>query len=120
MSSHKSINKNKECCSFYVDQLKLYLESFNYKIIIECNDINTDFALMFYAPAVISNGSSMSFMSGFFGNGIFISEGHFREIDGKIEKNNNHGDWLVEGYSILHKDVKNYYDKEEVLKLLLQ
>ena len=110
-TAHRSNNKNKKACEIYLNGIKNYIESIGYKVIIQSNSKEEDFATLFYAPAVISPGSSFSFMSGFFNNGIFISEGHMSIC-------NNCGKWLVRGYGIEHKKVNNYYDTTDVIKLL--
>jgi hypothetical protein len=116
-NQHRACDKKKKSCSIYLDSLKKYLEDLGYKILIECNHEFHDFAKLFYAPAVISNGSSFAFMSGFFGFGIFISEGHFTEKE-PIIYCYDCGSWLKHGYSILHKDVKNYHDEKDVIQKL--
>lgn len=108
---HNSSIKNKEACEIYTQSLKNYIESIGYKVIIQSKSAAQDFATLFYAPAVISSGSSFSFMSGFFSDGIFISEGH-----GSLCTTCNK--WLVRGYSIDHKNVNNYYDTDNVITLL--
>jgi hypothetical protein len=110
-TDHRSNIKNKEACKIYLNGIKNYIESIGYKVIIQSKSKEEDFATLFYAPAVISPGSSFSFMSGFFNNSIFISEGHMSIC-------NNCGKWLVRGYSIEHKKVNNYYDTTDVIKLL--
>jgi hypothetical protein len=108
---HKSSNINREACKIYTQSLKKYIESIGYKVIIQSKSADQDFATLFYAPAVISSGSSFSFMSGFFSDGIFISEGHQSLCT-------DCGKWLVHGYSIDHKNVKSYHDTDNVISLL--
>jgi hypothetical protein len=109
--THKSNNKNREACKLYTQSLKRYIESIGYKVIIQSKSADQDFATLFYAPVVISPGSSFSFMSGFFSDGIFISEGH-RSLCTDCDE------WLVRGYSIDHKNVKSYHDTDNVISLL--
>ena len=111
-SIHRSNNKNREACEIYTQSLKKYIESIGYKVIIQSKSADQDFATLFYAPAVISSGSSYSFMSGFFSDGLFISEGHSNSLC------TNCSEWLVRGYSIDHKDVKSYHDTDKVISLL--
>jgi hypothetical protein len=108
---HRSNINNKEACDIYLNGIKNYIESIGYKVIIQSKSKEEDFATLFYAPAVISPGSSFSFISGFFNDGIFISEGHQSLCT-------NCGKWLVSGYGIDHKKVKNYYDTSNVLSIL--
>ena len=116
-NTHLSNEKNMNACDIYVNELKKYIVNLGYNVNIESYSNIDDFAMMFYAPAVISTHSSFSFMSGFFGMGKFISAGHFYEL-GTIEKCDNCDDWLYKGYDLLHKDVINYYDTETVIKQL--
>jgi hypothetical protein len=110
-SVHRSNNKNREACEIYTQSLKEYIESIGYKVIIQSKSADQDFATLFYAPAVISSGSSFSFMSGFFSDGLFISEGHKSTCG-------NCSEWLLHGYSIDHKNVKSYHDTDKVILLL--
>ncbi len=116
-NSHKSNVKNKKCCDIYLNSLIKYLESFGYTIIEQCNSNIDDFATIFYSPYVITAGSSFSFFSGFFNDGLYFSEGH-NLLYNESKKCENCNDWLYKGYSILHSQIKNYYDIEDVLKLL--
>lgn len=117
MSCNTHINNNTEKCNQYTQSLKKYLEDLGYNVIMSCGTNIDDFATIFYSPASISNGSSFSFMSGYFGNGIFISEGHVDEHN--INKKCTNCNWLKSGYTLLHKDVDNYYDTDTVIKQLL-
>ena len=116
-SFHNAGKDNQEKCNIYIDSLKSYLESIGYKVIVQCDTNIDDFATIFYAPAVISTGGSFSFMSGYFGNGIFISEGHYQE-EKEDTKCKTCKSWLKSGYSIDHKDVKDYYDTTSVIEKL--
>ena len=113
-SSHNSDENNKKTCGSYTDYLKQYIESINYKVDVNCSDEIEDFATIFYAPGVISTSSSFSFMSGFFGNGIFI---------GINQDEENHcmncNDWLYKGYNLSHSFVSDYNNVDDVRKLLL-
>jgi hypothetical protein len=115
--SHLSNASNLEKCDIYLQSLKKHIESLGYEVIMKCNDTIDDFASIFYAPAVISTPSSYSFMSGFFGDGIFISEGHYIE-DVPNTTCLDCEPWLKNGYSINHKQVADYYDTDNVIKLL--
>jgi hypothetical protein len=113
---HKSTDKNSTACNIYAESLKTYLEDLGYIVDVKCSSNLDDFATMFYAPAVISTCSSFSFMAGFFSNGIFISEGHFES--GNERRCNDCGEWLKSGYSIEHHNIEDYYNTENVIKLL--
>jgi hypothetical protein len=113
---HKSTDLNSEKCNIYAESLKTYLENLGYIVDVKCSSNLEDFATIFYAPAIISTCSSFSFMSGFFSDGLFISEGHY--ASGSNIKCNDCGDWLKNGYSIEHHDVMDYYDTDSVIKML--
>lgn len=112
---HNSSEENRTACDKYLSSLVDYLSSLGYTVEMQCKSNVEDFASLFYAPVVISTGGSYSFMSGFFGNGIFISEGHGLEDD---ETKCTDCEWLKNGYSLKHEDVKDYYDTDNVISIL--
>lgn len=109
-SKWKATDEMKTACNEYVNLLKNEIGNTRVNI-IECRDVLEDFARMFYAPLVVSTGSSMSFMAGYFGNGKFVTGGHFDEND--QSKNCLICDYSPET-NLLHSDVENYYDVDEV------
>jgi hypothetical protein len=111
---HNSSEENRTACEKYLSSLSDYLTSLGYMVEMQCKSNVEDFASLFYAPVVISTGGSFSFMSGFFGHGIFISEGH--SID-KHETKCTECEWLKSGYSLNHEDVKDYYDTDNVISI---
>ena len=118
-SFHRSDDAIKKSCAIYTKSLCDYLKSINYEPIVECNKNSEDFATLFYAPAVISIGSSFSFMSGFFGKGLFYSGGHREEKEKKpgctlCDK------WLITKYELKHSMVDDYHDTDKVIQLLAQ
>lgn len=116
-SFHRSDDSIKQACEKYTNSLSDYLKSINYEPMIECNKNIEDFATLFYAPVVISSGSSFSFMSGFFGKGIFYSGGHIDEhvvVPGCTQCNN----WLFTNYEVKHSDIDDYYDTKTVISIL--
>lgn len=117
---HRSDERSKKACSMYLQSLLEYLGSLGYITHLQCKSNLFDFATLFYAPIVISAGSSFSFMSAYFGNGVFISEGHFTDKPNKkdVKLCLDCGDWLKRGYSIFHEDVVDYYDTELVISKL--
>jgi hypothetical protein len=118
-SFHLSDNKDQACCSTYTNSLSDYLKNISYDTIVECNTNIADFATLFYAPAVISGGSSFSFISGFCGKGIFISGGHREEADTITNlKCDNCSTWLQNADDIKHKDIDDYYNTDAVIKVL--
>ena len=112
---HNSSEENRTACEKYLSSLVDYLSSLGYTVEMQCKSNVEDFASLFYAPVVISTGGSFSFMSGFFGNGIFLSEGHGLEDD---ETKCTDCEWLKNGYSLKHEDVKDYYDTDNVISIL--
>lgn len=112
---HLSNNKNKDSCNNYIHKLKDSLN--NYEINIECNSNVDDFVTLFYAPAVISTLSSFSFMSGYFGNGIYIQPNMLSEDN--IEFCDN-CELNYSGYNIPHNKVDDYHNVDEVYKLLIE
>lgn len=124
---HNSSSDYMTNCQVYKASLIQYLKgSLGLTVIARCGTPVQDFATMFYAPVVLSAGSSFSFMSGFFGHGIFLSEGHFTDLSGKPSKKYKNskgcqddcGEWLRTGYSIMHSEVDSYQDTDHVISLL--
>ena len=111
-STHRSNINQQESCKKYSGSLSDYLNSIGYQCETICNSNIDDFAMLFYAPAVISTSSSYSFMGGFFGNGIFLST---ENLLGKCDSCN---DWMLYGYNLPHKDVDDYLDYNSVISLL--
>lgn len=116
-SFHRSDDNNKHACETYTNSLSDYLKSINYEPFIECNKNIEDFATLFYAPAVISIGSSFSFMSGFFGKGKFYSGGHIDEND-KKSNCTLCNKWLITDYDVKHSSINDYYDTKKVISIL--
>jgi hypothetical protein len=124
--------KQRNACKYYTEYIKEELSPIKVNINSCNNSVIEDFAKMFYAPLTISAGSSMTFMAGYLGNGIY-KEGLSRECvkgqipqnlieigycDGFEEKNRSK---IYEGevdYTLYHADVKDYYDTEAVRKQL--
>lgn len=111
-TEHLSNEKNKETCQGYVNLLKKELKHFN--PVIKCGTNVDDFVSMFYAPLVISTQSSFSFMSGYFGNGIYIEPN-------TMIANKECADCESEykGYNVPHSDVEDYHNIEKVYSLLI-
>lgn len=113
--THLSDEKNAKACQEYVDLLVNELRPI--KSNIKCRHYFEDFAHMFYAPLVLSTGSSMSFMAGFFGHGKFLTAGHM------FDEFKNTPDCTICSHptsiNLMHRDVADYYDIPDVHKLLL-
>jgi hypothetical protein len=116
-NDHNSSEENKTSCDIYIKSLCDYLLSIGYDSTIKCQSSLDDFATLYYAPAVISTGSSFSFMSGFFGKGIFISAGHQNEGEVQAE---SVGEWLYKGYNVMHSEISDYHDTANVIKKLYE
>lgn len=114
---HLSDDKKRIMCDVYCNQLKNYLNKIGYEVEIYSNSDIDDFSNLFYAPAVISGVSSYSFMSGFFGNGIFITSEHLEEQEAKLDCNLC-DEWMFKGYQIKHNTVHDYFDITELIPLL--
>lgn len=113
-STHLSENKEQEACSKYTNMLKKYIQSIGYECTIQSKTNVEDFADLFYAPYVISTGSSFSFMAGFFGKGTFISTEHCSEND-RCDVNAN---VFIKGFNIHHSKINSYYDTDIVETIL--
>lgn len=106
------LNKCDEINNLYID----LFEKNGIKVTKRCNSILEDFYLMIYCPILVSlNSSSFSFMAGISKDPTdYISCSMGIEKNGVYEHQND-ADWiLVRNDPLLHKDVKNYYDIEEV------
>ena len=115
-STHLSKKEEQDACALYVTHLSDYLKSIGYDVKLRCNTNVEDFADLFYAKAVISTGGSYSFMSGFFGNGQFISTEHM--IDGNTCTTKECDDIFIRGHNIFHPEVDSYYEVDKVHPLL--
>ena len=111
-TDHLSNEKNRETCQGYVKLLKNELKDFN--PLIKCGTNVDDFVSMFYAPLVISTQSSFSFMSGYFGNGIYIEPNTM--ID---NKECSDCESQYKGYNVPHTEVEDYHNIEDVYLLLI-
>ncbi len=113
-TKHDTGNEQQESCTTYAYKLRDYITSLGYQATIETRTNIEDFSDLFYAPAVISTGSSFSFMSGFFGNGIFITTEHCKEND----KCNVKHEKFINGYNIKHSNIESYHDIDSVYSFL--
>jgi hypothetical protein len=111
-NTHRTNAEQKKACSEYTDSLKTYLNEIGYQCDVVCGSNIDDFAAIFYAPAVISTSSSFSFMSGFFGNGVFIS------TENTIGRCDACNDWMLYDYNLPHEDVEDYTKTDSVIPLL--
>ena len=114
-SDHLSNEENKKSCNKYAELLKAELSDYNPEL--KCNSNVDDFVSMFYAPAVISTISSFSFMSGYFGNGIYIQSNMLSQDNVEVCDN---CELNYKGYNISHNKVDDYHNVDEVYKLLIE
>jgi hypothetical protein len=117
-SFHDSTDKNVKACNRYIVGLVRYLSDLGYTVEIQCTSNVEDFATLFYAPMTISTGGSFSFMSGFFGNGIFMAEGHYINDKNFPDSKCTDCKWLKHGHCLKHSEVEDYYDTDKVISLL--
>jgi hypothetical protein len=111
--NHRSNNDEQKSCKDYSDSLYEYLQQNGYEVQMICNSNIDDFTTLFYAPGVISTWSSFSFMSGYFGHGVFVStEGDKGRLCEECS------DFTLYDYNLPHEDVKDYYDTKDVIELL--
>lgn len=112
---HNTSNYEEQASEIYTMKLQNYINSLGYNCIIQTKSNTQDFVDLFYAPYVISTGSSFSFMSGFSGMGKFISTEHCRTFQPRVVFDNS----FLYGYNIPHHIVENYYDIDSTEKILL-
>jgi hypothetical protein len=112
-SFHKSNDHIMELCNTYSNSLRYFLKKHNYNSEIICNSNIDDLATLFYAPAVISTSSSFSFMSGFFGNGVFITTENAQNSDCTACN-----DIMLYNFNLSHEKVDSYYDTDIVIAQL--
>ena len=111
-TEHLSNEKNIDSCNKYVELLKEQLKEYNPDI--KCGTNVDDFVSMFYAPLVISTQSSFCFMSGYFGNGIYIQPNTMLSDNECSDCDSDY-----KGYNLPHNLVNDYYNIDAVYKLLI-
>ena len=109
-----STKENQNSCNIYFENLVKYIKSLGYEVFHSNKDVMTDFATMFYAPAVISTSSSLSFFAGYFGAKTFISSGFYSSKNTCTLCD----DWLFKGYDLEHTLVQDYHDTNTVIDIL--
>jgi hypothetical protein len=110
--NHLSDDNKISCCNKYLNNLVKYISDLGYNCILQSKSKFEDFSDLFNAPYVISTGGSFSFMSGFFGNGTFISTEHCEENNNCCKDCGN----FLQNYNIHHKLIDSYYDVDNVEK----
>jgi hypothetical protein len=113
--SHQASTENKAACDKYIQMLQEYLQNMGIETEITSASNVEDFAKMFYAPAVISTGSSYSFTSAFFGDGLFITA-----PSEPVENCKENCKWIKSQYNIEHDDVPSYHDIDDMKTRFLQ
>jgi len=114
-NTHIASENNQRVCDEYSKNLVSYLQSLGYTVMTKCDKIDEDFATLFYAPAVIGTGGSFSFMAGFFSDGLFYSSMYDETKDRELKDSNG---WLLNGYTLKHSEVSDYYDTKTVINSL--
>ena len=119
-NNHRTLDQSS--CAKYIEFYSELFSKFDIKVETQCNSILKDFALMVYSPLLVSlNASSYSFMAGIAKNPQdYISCNMGLENQGKYVLQEN-VDWVLDNRApLLHKDVKDYNNTDEVIALLLQ
>ena len=111
-NTHNSDVEKQNACVDYTDSLNKHLNEIGYECDVMCGTNIDDFAMLFYAPAVISTSSSFSFMSGFFGKGLFFST---ENTNGKCTDCN---EFMLYNYNLMHDQVEDYSKVDSVIQLL--
>lgn len=120
-NDHGSLDQNS--CAKYVN---FYTQIFNesgISVSEQCNSVIQDFAMMVYTPLLVTlNASSLSFMAG-----ISKDPQDYISCNMGLEKTDGEyvlqtqADWILSNDKpILHKDVADYNDTEDVIKRLLK
>ena len=114
------INKNNTICQKILNIYVNEFEKNGINVKFECGTIIEDFNKMVKCPFLISlNSSSFAFMAGISKDPInYMSNNMGEEINNEFIKQTE-GDWIYSSYEpILHKDIKNYYDINELKRLM--
>ena len=117
-STHRCGKENQEACAEYVRRLAAFLTSLGYEVETQCKTNGEDFADLFHAKMVISTGGSFSFMSGFFGKGIFLSTEHIPTDKTSRCESLACQRIFKKGHNIPHEQVESYHDVDQVYTLL--
>ena len=104
--NHLADENKVSACNVYLKNLAEYINNLGYNCKFQSKENYEDFADLFNAPYVISTGGSFSFMSGFFGNGTFISTEHCENESNCCENCNV----FLKNYNIPHSLIDSYYD----------
>jgi len=116
--THNSRADWTDACRQYSDSLRNYLTGIGVQVTVQCHESNLkDFATMFYAPLVISTGSSFSFMAGYFGHGTFHSAGHVHDPE-MTSPLSSLPPWMRYDTDVGHQQVSDYLNVPSVIKLL--
>lgn len=116
-NKHKSDEKMKETSDLYLADFIDFLNEKGYNTIIQSESILYDFATMVFAPAVIGGSSSFSFAAGLSCKGPFLFYKLGTEENGSYFAFDNCS-WMYPSNPILHCEIKNYYNTEDVFKKL--
>lgn len=108
--NHLADENKINACNIYLNNLVEYINNLGYNCKLQSKENYEDFADLFNAPYVISTGGSFSFMSGFFGQGTFISTEHCENSTNCCENCNV----FLKNYNIPHNLIDSYYDIDNV------
>ncbi len=116
--SHRSTVYNRKMCHMFSQLYTNLFKNYGITLISRCNSIMEDFYTMIYCPLLISlNESSYSFMAGISKKpDQYISYGNGIEVNNIYSKHKKReADWVLYDHDpVLHKNIKNYYDFNEV------
>ena len=101
-------------CGRHSRYLAQYVREAGIEVEERCGTVESDFALMLHAPAVVSAGSSYSFMGGYFGEGRFVSAGHVHET----RRKRVWAPWLKSEKTVFHSEIADYSNFEAVVGTL--
>lgn len=117
--SHNANEQRLIASEKYLSSLLNFLMKNDYKVVHNKNSIMDDFSLLVFAPALISGTSSFAFMAGLANKNVFISSLIGSEVNGKYLANSK-CDWMCQEPPLLHSQVADYFDIEQVIQLLNQ
>jgi hypothetical protein len=112
--------ESQKACDSYTEFYVETLKSYGIEVEVQCNDTFKDLALMIYSPLLVSlNASSFAFIAG-----VSKDPQNYIACNMGSERNGQYSmqtaaDWILDHNApLLHKDVKDYYDTDSVIKQL--
>jgi hypothetical protein len=97
----------------YTDFIKDIFAGWGIRVHLQSESVAHDFSTLFYAPAVISTGSSFSYMAGY-------ASGKFYSCQCVEEERVRHAalPWNYGKLPLLHREVRDYFDTRAVIEQL--